>query len=200
LAEIAAGVMGTAATWVASTGSRAAAGRAARQTPCLVVGACERQARGLLGGALRCLACSASPSAKKKNCRLFGSLAVRRDLICVHARCALAHSPRPASFLTAAVASGNGISSTGEQSRAGRSHLQGGGSARHCSEMVHLWYKQGILYKGACGALAALVSRREGPPVGASGVGGSAGQGCHFQYTSPLTSDLGFGKKCYKLH
>jgi hypothetical protein len=37
----------------------------------------------------------------------------------------------------------------------------------HCSEMVHLWYKQGILYKGACGALAALVSRREGAPVGA---------------------------------
>jgi hypothetical protein len=36
--------------------------------------------------------------------------------------------------------------------------------------MVHLWYKQGILYKGACGALAALVSRQEGVPVGASGV------------------------------
>jgi hypothetical protein len=37
--------------------------------------------------------------------------------------------------------------------------------------MVHLWYKQGILYKGVCGALAALVSRREGALVGASGVG-----------------------------
>jgi hypothetical protein len=34
--------------------------------------------------------------------------------------------------------------------------------------MVHLWYKQGILYKEACGALAALVSRREGAPVGAA--------------------------------
>jgi hypothetical protein len=47
LAEIAAGVLGTVATWVASTGSRAA-GREAR-TPRLV-GACERQARGFLGG------------------------------------------------------------------------------------------------------------------------------------------------------
>ena len=47
LAEIAAGVLGTAATWVASTGSRAA-GREA-QTPRLV-GACERQNRGFLGG------------------------------------------------------------------------------------------------------------------------------------------------------
>jgi hypothetical protein len=46
--------------------------------------------------------------------------------------------------------------------------------AHHCSEMVHLWYKQSILCKGACGALAALVNRREGAPVGASGVGGSA--------------------------
>jgi hypothetical protein len=46
LAEIAAGVLGTAAAWVASTGSRAA-GREA-QTPRLV-GACERQARGFLG-------------------------------------------------------------------------------------------------------------------------------------------------------
>jgi hypothetical protein len=45
------------ATWVASTGSRAA-GREA-QAPRLV-GACERQARGFLGGALRCLACSES--------------------------------------------------------------------------------------------------------------------------------------------
>jgi hypothetical protein len=62
LAEIAAGVMGTAATWVASTGSRAA-GREA-QTPRLGR-ACERQARGFLGGALRCLACSESPSEKK---------------------------------------------------------------------------------------------------------------------------------------
>jgi hypothetical protein len=44
---------GTAATWVASTGSRAA-GREA-QTPRLVV-ACERQARGFFwGGALRCM-------------------------------------------------------------------------------------------------------------------------------------------------
>ena len=64
LAEIAAGVLGTVATWVASTGSRAA-GREA-QTPRLV-GACERQARGFLGGALRCLACSESPSQKKKS-------------------------------------------------------------------------------------------------------------------------------------
>jgi hypothetical protein len=36
--------------------------------------------------------------------------------------------------------------------------------------MVRLWYKQGILYKGAREALAELVSRREGAPVGASGV------------------------------
>jgi hypothetical protein len=54
LAEIAAGVLGTVATWVASTGSRAA-GREA-QTPRLV-GACESQARGFGGGALRCRAC-----------------------------------------------------------------------------------------------------------------------------------------------
>jgi hypothetical protein len=53
LAEIAAGVLGTVATWVASTGSRAA-GRVA-QTPRLV-GACVKQARGFLGGALRCAA------------------------------------------------------------------------------------------------------------------------------------------------
>jgi hypothetical protein len=53
LAEISAGVLGTAATWVASTGSRAT-GREA-QTPRLV-GAWERQARGFGGGALRCLA------------------------------------------------------------------------------------------------------------------------------------------------
>jgi hypothetical protein len=61
LAEIAAGVLGTAATWVASTwvasawvastGSRAAGEGA--QTPRLV-GACERQARGFLGA--RCAA------------------------------------------------------------------------------------------------------------------------------------------------
>jgi hypothetical protein len=43
--------------------------------------------------------------------------------------------------------------------------------------VVHLWYKQGILYKGAREALAALVSRREGAPVGASGVERSAGKG-----------------------
>jgi hypothetical protein len=36
--------------------------------------------------------------------------------------------------------------------------------------MVHVWYKQGILYKGACEALAGLVSRREGAHVGAGGV------------------------------
>jgi hypothetical protein len=36
--------------------------------------------------------------------------------------------------------------------------------------MVRLWYKQGILYKRAREALAALVSRREGALVGASGV------------------------------
>jgi hypothetical protein len=51
LAEIAAGVLGAVATWVASTGSRAA-GREA-QTPRLV-GACEKQARGFLGA--RCAA------------------------------------------------------------------------------------------------------------------------------------------------
>jgi hypothetical protein len=51
LAEIAAGVLGTAATWVASTGS-GAAGEEAR-TPRLV-GACERQARGFWGA--RCAA------------------------------------------------------------------------------------------------------------------------------------------------
>jgi hypothetical protein len=66
LAEIAAGVLGTVATWVASTGSRAA-GREA-QTPRLV-GACERQARGFLGGALRCLACSESSSQKNQKRR-----------------------------------------------------------------------------------------------------------------------------------
>jgi hypothetical protein len=48
LTEIAAGVLGTAATWVASTGSRTA-GREA-QTPRLV-GARERQVRVFLGGA-----------------------------------------------------------------------------------------------------------------------------------------------------
>jgi hypothetical protein len=64
LTEIAAGVMGTVATWVASTGSRAA-GREA-QTPRLVPrGLREAEARGFLGGALRCLACSESPSQKK---------------------------------------------------------------------------------------------------------------------------------------
>jgi hypothetical protein len=47
LAEIAAGVLGTVATWVASTGSRAA-GREA-QTPRLV-GACERQCPWFFGG------------------------------------------------------------------------------------------------------------------------------------------------------
>jgi hypothetical protein len=56
LAEVAAGVLGTAATWVASTGSRAA-GREA-QTPRLV-GACEKQARVLGGGR-----CAAWPVAK----------------------------------------------------------------------------------------------------------------------------------------
>jgi hypothetical protein len=59
------------------------------------------------------------------------------------------------------------------------SHLQGGGSAHHCSEMVYLWYKQGILCTGECGALAALVSRREGVPAG-----GAEGAG---QNTSPRT-------------
>jgi hypothetical protein len=68
LAEIAAGVLGTAATWVVSTGSRAA-GREA-QTPRLV-GACERQARVLGGGALRCLAGGVSPPPPKKS--VFGS-------------------------------------------------------------------------------------------------------------------------------
>jgi hypothetical protein len=47
LAEIAAGVLGTAATWVASTGSRAAGTEV--QTPRLV-GACERQARAWFFG------------------------------------------------------------------------------------------------------------------------------------------------------
>jgi hypothetical protein len=71
LAEIAAGVLGTAATWVASTGSRAA-GREA-QTPRLV-GACERQARGFGGGAR----CAAWPVVKappqKKNALQAGRL------------------------------------------------------------------------------------------------------------------------------
>jgi hypothetical protein len=53
LAEIAAGVLGTAATWVASTGSRAA-GREA-QTPRLVGRACERGRPVFFGGA-RCAA------------------------------------------------------------------------------------------------------------------------------------------------
>jgi hypothetical protein len=62
LAEIAAGVLGTAATWVASTGNRSA-GREAQALR--LVGACERQARGvLLVGALRCLTYSESPSQK----------------------------------------------------------------------------------------------------------------------------------------
>jgi hypothetical protein len=60
LAEIAAGVLGTVATWVASTGSRAA-GREA-QTP---RGLREVGPWFFLGGALRCLACSESPSQKK---------------------------------------------------------------------------------------------------------------------------------------
>jgi hypothetical protein len=62
LAEIAAGVLGTAATWVASTGSRAA-GREA-QTPRLV----GRQARVVFfgGGGAVLLGCSESPSPKKK--------------------------------------------------------------------------------------------------------------------------------------
>jgi hypothetical protein len=47
LAGIAAGVLGTAATWVASTGSRAAGGEA--RAPRLA-GACERQVRGGFGG------------------------------------------------------------------------------------------------------------------------------------------------------
>jgi hypothetical protein len=47
-----------------------------------------------------------------------------------------------------------------------------------------LWYKQGILYKGACGALAARVSRWEGAHVGASGVAKEWGKG-PAQNTSP---------------
>jgi hypothetical protein len=68
LAEISAGVLGTAATWVASTGSRAA-GREV-QTPRLAAGACERQARVFWGGALRCLACSEAAPQKNKKLRL----------------------------------------------------------------------------------------------------------------------------------
>jgi hypothetical protein len=49
LAEIAAGVLGAVATWVASTGSRAAGAGREAQTP-RFVGACERQARGFGGG------------------------------------------------------------------------------------------------------------------------------------------------------
>jgi hypothetical protein len=48
LVEIAAGVLGTAATWVASKGSRAAVREA--QTPRLLVGACERQVRVFFSG------------------------------------------------------------------------------------------------------------------------------------------------------
>jgi hypothetical protein len=65
------GVLGTAAMWVTSTGNRVA-GREAK-TPRLV-GACERQARVFLGGALRCLACSESPSQKKVKKRVMPSL------------------------------------------------------------------------------------------------------------------------------
>jgi hypothetical protein len=43
-------------------------------------------------------------------------------------------------------------------------------AARWC----YLWYKQGILCTGACGALAANASRREGAPVGANGVARSS--------------------------
>jgi hypothetical protein len=81
LAEIAAGALGAAATWVASTGSRAA-GREA-QTPRLV-GACERQVRVFVvegvyiqrpcffgGGALRCL--PSSEIASPKTPRLAGA-------------------------------------------------------------------------------------------------------------------------------
>jgi hypothetical protein len=68
VAEIAAGVLGTAATWVASTGSRAAGGEA--QTPRLV-GACERQVRVFFwrgGGGERA---AKAPSQKMKfGCRL----------------------------------------------------------------------------------------------------------------------------------
>jgi hypothetical protein len=46
-----------------------------------------------------------------------------------------------------------GRSTTVEQSRAARSHIKRRGSAHHCSEVVHLWYKQGILCTGTCGAL-----------------------------------------------
>jgi hypothetical protein len=56
LAEISGGVLGTAATLVASAGSRAAGGEA--QTP-RSAGACERQARGFLGAR-----CAASPPVK----------------------------------------------------------------------------------------------------------------------------------------
>jgi hypothetical protein len=66
LAEMAAGVLGTAATWVASTGSRAAGGEA--QTPRLA-GACERQARVFFWGRLRCFAASASVLLKNQNGR-----------------------------------------------------------------------------------------------------------------------------------
>jgi hypothetical protein len=61
LAEIAAGVLGPAATWVAPTGSRAAGAEA--QTPRLT-GACERQARVVGGGGgVRSLACFESLTA-----------------------------------------------------------------------------------------------------------------------------------------
>jgi hypothetical protein len=50
------------------------------QTPRLV-GACEKQARGFLGGALRCLACSESPSPKKKRQNAFFARAPTADPI-----------------------------------------------------------------------------------------------------------------------
>jgi hypothetical protein len=50
LAEIIAGVLGTATTWVASTGSRTAGGEA--QAPRLA-GACEGQVRVFFGGGER---------------------------------------------------------------------------------------------------------------------------------------------------
>jgi hypothetical protein len=66
-----AGVLGTAATWVASARNRAA-GREA-QTPRLAV-ACERQARGFLARALRCLAVNLLP--KTWDQQIFGQLLI----------------------------------------------------------------------------------------------------------------------------
>jgi hypothetical protein len=89
-----AGVLGTAATWVASTGNRAA-GRET-QTPRLV-GACERHIRGLGGGGASCAAWPVvtAPPQKKKTTKTFGEqpndasfrMDIKRKTICIAWNC-----------------------------------------------------------------------------------------------------------------